>query len=104
MDCPTAPPPLDWSDRPDLARFIAERDLTFVAVGAVIGVGPQQVRHYCRRWDDPKRQIPRQDVLERIVAWSQGLLVAGGFYPPHLRNAAESANDDRAPAALEAQP
>lgn len=80
-----APPPVDWTERPDFARFIADRGLTHVAVGAVIGVGPQQVRHYCRRWDDPKRQIPRQDVLERIVGWTQCEVTAASFYPPHLR-------------------
>lgn len=83
-----APPPLDWSDRPPFAEFIARRDVSYVAVGAVIGVGPQQVRHYCRRWDDAKRQIPRQDVLERIVAWTQGEIGAESFYPPRLRGSA----------------
>lgn len=71
-------------DRPKLASWIANEKLTLVAVGAVIGVGPQQVRHYCRRWDDPKRQIPRQDVLERIVQWTGGAVTAADFYPPHL--------------------
>ncbi|WP_296166550.1 hypothetical protein [uncultured Brevundimonas sp.] len=91
MEMPPAPPPLDWTDRPAFAGFIAKRDLTYVAVGAVIGVGPQQVRHYCRRWDDPKRQIPRQDVLERIVGWTQSEITAGDFYPPHLREGPQDA-------------
>lgn len=87
MDLPPTPEPIELRDRSKFATWIGQRALTFVTVGAVIGVGPQQVRHYCRAWTDTKRQVPRQEVLERIVAWTQGEVTAADFYPPHLNGA-----------------
>jgi hypothetical protein len=36
-------------------------------------------------FSDPARRVPGRDVVELIHAFTGGAIVAGHFYPPHLR-------------------
>lgn len=76
-----APAPLS---RPKLATYLFERDITFRAAGEALGQSQEWVRLVCLPFDDPRRRVPHKDVMERIVAWTQGAVVPADFYPAHL--------------------
>lgn len=79
-----APAPLE---RPKLARFLWERDICFRSAAEALGRSREWVRRVCLPFDDPRRLVPVEVDIERIVAWTRGEVSAGDFYRPHLRGA-----------------
>lgn len=72
--------------RPKLATWLFERGLTpkTPIVGERLGVSYESVRRYCLPFDAPGRVVPPRDVLERIVAWTEGEVTVEDFYEPQL--------------------
>ncbi len=72
-------------DRPPFARWLFDHDVKIADAAAALEVSSEQVRRYTRPFGDPRRQIPTERVLGRIVALTQAAITAADFYPPHLR-------------------
>ena len=75
-------------DRPKLRRWRRANDHSVETAAVQLGVSAVQIRRYELPFDDTKRQIPRQEVLERIHAWTRGEVTPADFYPTRLREAA----------------
>jgi transcriptional regulator with XRE-family HTH domain len=73
------------TDRPALRAFRKRRRLTRAEVAEAIGVSAVQVGRYELPFSDPSRQVPRVEVLEKIIAFTEGAVGPLDFYPPHLR-------------------
>lgn len=59
-----------------LAEFLANRDLTLEAFGALIEVSPSAVHRYVTG-----KRIPKPRTMERIKVATGGLVQAVDFYP-----------------------
>jgi hypothetical protein len=91
---PTPPAPLN---RPKLARYLWDRDLTFQAAGAALGRTKEWVRLVCLPFDDVRRRIPDQADMAKIHAWTQGEVMPADFYPPHLNVGSDDAAEEVRP-------
>lgn len=80
-DLSTPPAPLN---RPTLARYLWDRELSFRAAGEALGRSSEWVRLVCLPFDDPRRRIPDQADMERIHAWTRGEVTPSDFYPAAL--------------------
>lgn len=80
-----SPPPV--RQKPKLAHWMFERDIKPPAAAERLQVSPVQVRRYLLPFGDAERQVPGEDVLARIIEWTDGAVTAGDFYPPHLNGA-----------------
>jgi hypothetical protein len=80
----TTPQPLP---RPALARFIWERDLDLKTVGDALGCSYEQVRRICLPFGDTRRRVPAEELMARIVKWTNGEVKPVDFYSPHLNEA-----------------
>lgn len=69
---------------PRFAHWAFERGLKPVDLAPLLKVSAVQVRYYLRAFDDPKRQLPGDEVLKRIVALTGGEVTVADFYPPEL--------------------
>ncbi len=77
----TAPPKIE---RPALALWLWERDLTLKQAGALFGCSYEQVRAICLPFDSPLRRVPGEELMERIVRATGGLIRPADFYPSRL--------------------
>jgi hypothetical protein len=59
-----------------------ERGLKPADLVKPLGRSWEKVRQYALDYDDPKRTLPPQDVMERIVILTAGEVRPGHFYPP----------------------
>lgn len=57
-----------------------------------LGVSAEMVRRYCLEFGHEARAIPGKEVLERIEAWTAGVVTERDFYPPHIRGDAAPAS------------
>lgn len=78
----TAPTPIE---RPKLAAFMFERGIKPAVAAEALHCSEQTVLNMCKAFGEAGRSIPREALLERIVAWTEGAVTAGDFYPAHLR-------------------
>lgn len=90
-----APPP---QPRPKLAWFIFERGLELKVVASALGCSYEQVRLICLPFSDDRRRVPGAGLMERIVAWTDGVVQPIDFYPPHLSTREPAATTEGAPA------
>ena len=58
-----------------LKQFLAERDLTYTAFAATIGVGTKTAWRYANG-----ERIPRASIMARIAAATDGAVTAQDFY------------------------
>lgn len=70
--------------KPKLAQWLFDRDVKPPAAAVKLGVSPTQVRRYLLPFGDPRRQVPGEDVLKKIVEWTAGEVTVADFYPPEL--------------------
>lgn len=78
---PTSP---DLKPKPKLARWMFERGISAQSAASELGCSTQTVRNITRPFGDPRRTVPHEDLMGRIVGWTKGEIVAGDFYPDHL--------------------
>lgn len=71
--------------RPKLAAWLFERGITTAAAAEALGCSEQTVLNMCKPFGEAGRTVPREALLEKIVAWTEGAVTAVDFYPPHLR-------------------
>lgn len=71
--------------RPKLASWLFERSLSTAAAAEALGCSEQTVLNMSKPFGDAGRTVPREPLLEKIVAWTEGAVTAVDFYPPHLR-------------------
>lgn len=74
-------------ERPKLARWLWDRKLKPADAAPHLGVSAEQVRRYCLEFGHVDRQVPRTEVMEKILALTGGEVTAADFYPPHIRGA-----------------
>jgi hypothetical protein len=70
--------------RPKLAIWMFLRGLSPKDGATALGVGPETVRRYCLPFGAPLRVVPRDPVMSKIVAWTDGSVEPGDFYEPEL--------------------
>ncbi len=58
--------------------------MTQAEVAAIGGVSTMQVRRYELPFSDKSRQVPREEVMRRFIAWSGGELKPADFYPSEM--------------------
>lgn len=75
------PAPLE---RPKLATFLFERDITTAAAAAALGRTREWLRLILLPFNDPRRRIPDAQDLEKIHVWTKGAITPSDFYPAHL--------------------
>jgi hypothetical protein len=78
-------PPPSPIDRPKLASWLFERSLGTAAAAEALGCSEQTVLNMCKPFGEPGRTVPREALLEKVVAWTEGAVTAVDFYPAHLR-------------------
>lgn len=83
-----APPPI--IPRPALALWLWLRGLALKEGGLLFGCSHEQVRAICLPFADPLRRVPNTELVERIVAATQGEIRPADFYPARLSGAAEA--------------
>ena len=71
--------------RPKLASWLFDRGINNAAAAEALGCSEQTIINWCKAFGEPERTVPREDAMERIVAWTAGAVTAGDFYPAHLR-------------------
>lgn len=76
--------PTDLKPKPKLARWMFERNISAQTAAGLLGCSTQTIRNITRDFGDSRRTVPHEDLLGRIVAWTEGEIVAADFYPPHL--------------------
>jgi hypothetical protein len=82
MTGPSTPAPIL---KPTLAMWMFQRGISAQAAAEVLDCSVQTIRNLTKPFDDVERTVPRQDLLEKIVLWTDGAVTAADFYPPHLR-------------------
>jgi hypothetical protein len=70
--------------RPKLASYIWARGMELKAVGDAIDCSHEHVRRMCLPFGDPNRRVPAEDLMARIVAWTDGEIRPADFYPADL--------------------
>lgn len=71
--------------RPALHYWLKDHDRTLADLAAFVGVTTQQVSMWCLPWDNPRRQMPTDERLVRILEFTGGEIGGPDFYPPRLR-------------------
>lgn len=71
--------------RPKLASWLFERGINTAAAAEALECSEQTVLNMCKPFGEASRTVPREALLEKIVAWTEGAVTAVDFYPPHLR-------------------
>lgn len=82
------PSPLE---RPKLATFLFERDISPGEASRALGRTREWLRLICLPFNDPRRRIPDEADLAKIHAWTKGEITPADFYPPHLNGPIEAA-------------
>ncbi|HYD44728.1 MAG TPA: helix-turn-helix transcriptional regulator [Phenylobacterium sp.] len=72
-------------ERPEFRRWRTDRNITQAEAAERLAVSKIQVGRYELPFDDPRRQIPREEVMERAFEWSGGEITPDTWYPPRLR-------------------
>lgn len=75
---------------PGLAAWLARKNMLPGEFAARIGTTREAVRKYCLPFGTRGRQVPGLEIMERIVAATDGDLGPADFYPAHLSGVAES--------------
>lgn len=70
--------------KPKLATWMFERNMSAAATSRALKCSKQTVLNITQPFGSPTRTVPHLDLLERIVAWTNGDVTAADFYPPHL--------------------
>ncbi len=70
--------------RPGLAHWLADRGLMAKDAAEPLGVNKQTVRRFCLPFGNPERRVPDEEMLRKIVVWTDGAVTAESFYPPEL--------------------
>lgn len=78
------PPPTPVS-RPKLADWMYARNISVTQAAEHLNCSRGTVQNIIAPFDATSRTVPREALMERIVAWTGGAVTAGDFYPPHLR-------------------
>lgn len=60
------------------------RGLELKPLAEALGCSIETVRKIRLPFSDAGRRVPRQQLVERIVAYTNGEIVAADFYPAHL--------------------
>lgn len=71
--------------RPKLASWLFERGISNAAAAAALECSEQTILNMCKPFGENSRTVPREALLEKIVAWTEGAVTAVDFYPAHLR-------------------
>lgn len=72
-------------ERPALAHWMWERGFKPRHAEQFLKVSKQSIRRYCMPFGNAERRIPSEDVMGRIVAWTNGAVTPADFYPPAFR-------------------
>lgn len=75
--------------RPKLAHWLFERDVSPAAAAAALKCSKQTILNITQPFSSTTRTVPHQDLLGRIVEWTDGEVGAADFYPPHLNGRAD---------------
>jgi hypothetical protein len=75
--------------RPKFAAFIWERQMELKAVAEAIGCSHEQVRLMSLPFGHPRRRVPGEALMGRIVRWTDGEITPADFYPANLTVPAE---------------
>lgn len=75
------PPPPDPLFLPKFAIWCFQRRLKLREIGTAIDCSPESARRYQLAFGNPDRRVPDEDRMNRIVAWTQGEVQPGDFYP-----------------------
>jgi len=70
--------------KPKLATWMFARSISNAAAARALGCSRQTILNITQPFVSEARTVPREDLLERIVAWTSGEVTAADFYPPHL--------------------
>lgn len=70
--------------KPKLAGWMFDRSISAQAAAGVLGCSKQTVLNINKAFTDATRSVPRDDLMARIVDWTEGEVTAADFYPPHL--------------------
>lgn len=70
--------------RPKFAAWLWARGVKPAAAAEQLKCSKQTVLNICQPFGDPRRTVPSEAILEKIVGWTAGEITAGDFYPPHL--------------------
>lgn len=73
--------------KPKLAGWLFDRSISAQAAAEALGCSKQTVLNITKAFSESSRTTPRDDLLARIVRWTQGEVTAADFYPPHLNGA-----------------
>jgi hypothetical protein len=88
MDTPSNAPSLiapPTVARPELARWIWERDLTLREAAELFSCSPEQVRLMCLPFSDPRRRAPDDELRERITEVTGGEILLRHYFPLEFR-------------------
>lgn len=80
--------PPDIVPRPALAHWIWMRDLTLAEAGEYFGCSHEHIRAICRPFGDPRRRVPSEKLMARIVERTGRQIGPPDFYPPNVQSRA----------------
>jgi hypothetical protein len=75
------PPPPDPLFLPKFASWCFQRRLKLREIAAAIDCSAEHARCIQLEFGNPKRRTPDEALMNRIVAWTQGEIQPGDFYP-----------------------
>jgi len=87
----TAPLPAPL-ERPKLATFLWERDISSIEAARALGRTREWLRLILLPFSDSRRRIPDSADLEKIHIWTKGEIRPADFYPLHLNLAIEASD------------
>jgi hypothetical protein len=90
------PPAPAQIERNRFDEWVWRRDLKLRQVADALGCSVEHARAIRLPFGHEGRKVPGPELMEKIVAWTDGEVTAVDFYPPHLRGGAAAVNDDAA--------
>lgn len=66
--------------RPPFARWLFDRSLDFRKAASLLGCSHETVRLVCLPFDDAGRRIPGKELMQKIVALTEGEIDPNSFY------------------------
>lgn len=82
-------------DRNKFDEWCWRRGIELREAALALGCSAEQVRLMRLPFGHERRRVPNQELMARIVAWTEGAVCAADFYPPHMRGG-QPVNDDTA--------
>jgi hypothetical protein len=72
---------ISYRPRPKLDRWLRDRALDDRAAGSLFGCSHEYVRRMRLPFDDARRAVPGKTIMSRIIAATEGDVVANDFFP-----------------------